>query len=290
MKNKRYGESCPFRGGIRHRAGDLSLMGDGAEGGIIWGAWPLGGGWQGEVGGLHLRALGSPAALDWALPVLQWEGLGAAFGFGCCLHAGTPQCIGAQGSVLDALSSPRCKALAAGCSFACPSRAWAAPPPFQNNGSPTARRAPPWICVCRDVQSVGYFPLSIYGTDTNAVNGLDFTRGLYLTVKSFLCFGSLIFCRFSSSILFPPPVGAVSTAGISVLLSVGRGSTAAAPGGHCRGMRVGVLRLLAALRPSLLPPRVAFCPRLLRAAVRPGCAVSRCSVPCPAQHMEPRLM
>lgn len=62
MKNKRYGESCPFRGGIRHRAGDLSLMGDGAEGGIIWGAWPLGGGWQGEVGGLHLRALGSPSA------------------------------------------------------------------------------------------------------------------------------------------------------------------------------------------------------------------------------------
>lgn len=54
------------------------------------------------------------------------------------------------------------------------------------------------FCIYREgnVQSIWYFPLSVYSTDTNAVNGLDFTHVLYLTVKSFLCLGRLIFCWF----------------------------------------------------------------------------------------------
>lgn len=72
-----------------------------------------------------------------------------------------------------------------------------------------------YFCVCRErnVQSVRYFSLSIYSADTNAVNGLDFTHGLYLTVKSFLCLGKLIF-YFSFFFL----LGVVSTAGVSVPL------------------------------------------------------------------------
>lgn len=200
----------------------------------------LGGGWQGEVGELHPEALGSLCALG-RVGCSLWVRL----------DAGTLRPVGAQGSVLAALMQ------SVGTGLLCQ------PGPGQHHH-------PRWICVCRDVQSVGYFPLSIYGAATNAVNGLDFTRGLYLTVKSFLCLGSLIFCFFSSSVFFSSsffflsPVGAVSTAGISVLLSVGWRSSAAARGGHCRAMRVGVLQLLAALGPSLLLLRaaVAFCPWL----------------------------
>lgn len=132
----------------------------------------MGGGWQGEVGELHPEALGSLCALG-RVGCSLWVRL----------DAGTLRPVGAQGSVLAALMQ------SVGTGLLCQ------PGPGQHHH-------PRWICVCRDVQSVGYFPLSIYGAATNAVNGLDFTRGLYLTVKSFLCLGSLIFCFFSSSVFF----------------------------------------------------------------------------------------